>query len=454
MDDRALAELRELLGDRVTVSPSALDIHGRDESALPPVPPEAVAFPRTTAEAAALVAICARHGVPVIPFGAGSSLEGHVHATRGGVSVDTQLMDEIRRVSVADLDATVQPGVRRLALERRLGQEGLFFSVDPGADASLGGMAATGASGTNTVRYGTMRENVLSLEVVLADGRVIHTGTRARKSSAGYDLTHVFIGSEGTLGLITELTLRLRAIPEAVAAAACALPSVQAAVDTAIATIQAGVPIARCELLDATMMRAVNEHAGLDHPELPTLFLEFHGSPVGVEEDARYVAELAREHGGGDFAWASRTEDRNRLWRARHNAYFAGIALRPGCRALTTDVCVPVSELAGCIEETLADAQGLPFPAPLLGHLADGNFHMMMLIDPASDEERRVAGRAYDRLVARALAAGGTCTGEHGIGLGKRRGLADQAGPALDVMRSLKHALDPAGVFNPDKVIG
>ena len=386
MEKRAIAALRELLGERLSTSPSALDLHGRDESSLPPAPPDAVAFPRSSEEAAAIVVICARHGVPVIPFGAGSSLEGHVLATRGGVSVDTQLMDKIRRVSLADLDVTVQAGMRRKALEQRLGQDGLFFSVDPGADASLGGMAATGASGTNTVRYGTMRENVLGLEVVLADGRVIHTGTRARKSSAGYDLTHLFVGSEGTLGLITELTLRLHAIPEAISAAACSFASVDAAVATAIATVQAGVPIARCELLDATMMQAVNEHSQLEHPEAPTLFLEFHGTPAGVEEEARYVAELAREHGGGDFAWASRTEERNRLWRARHNAYFAGLALRPGCRALTTDVCVPVSELAGCIEETLADVKRLPFPAPLVGHVADGNFHMMLLIDPEAPE--------------------------------------------------------------------
>ena len=343
--------------------------------------------------------------------------------------------------------------MRRTVLEQRLGRDGLFFSVDPGADATLGGMAATGASGTNTVRYGTMRENVLDLEVVLADGSVIHTGTRARKSSAGYDLTHLFIGSEGTLGIITELTLRVRGIPEAVSAATCSLPSVDAAVATAIATVQAGIPIARCELLDAAMMRAVNEHAQLDHPEAPTLFLEFHGTPASVEEDARGVAELAREHGGGDFEWASRTEDRNRLWRARHNAYFAGLALRPGCRALTTDVCVPVSELAACIEQTLADVGELPFPAPLLGHVADGNFHLMLLIDPDAPEERRVAQEAYDRLVARAIAAGGTCTGEHGVGLGKRHALADQVGPALAVMRSVKQALDPGGLFNPDKVV-
>jgi D-lactate dehydrogenase (cytochrome) len=453
MDERAEAELRDLLGDRLSTSPSALDLHGRDESSLPPEPPDAVAFPRTTADVAALVEICGRHGVPVIPFGAGSSLEGHVIPTRGGVSVDTQLMDAILRIGVQDLDVTVQPGVRRLALEQRLGQEGLFFSVDPGADASLGGMAATGASGTNTVRYGTMRENVLDLEVVLADGRVIHTGTRARKSSAGYDLTHLFVGSEGTLGIITELTLRAHAIPEAISAAVCSFPSVEAAVATAIATVQAGVPIARCELLDATMIGAVDEHAGLDHPVAPTLFLEFHGSPASVEEDARYVAELASEHGGGDFEWTARTEERNRLWRARHNSHFAALALRPGCRALTTDVCVPVSELAGCIEQTLADAERLPFPTPLLGHVADGNFHLMMLIDPSSEEERRLADEAYDRVVERALAAGGTCTGEHGIGLGKRTRLAEEAGPALDIMQAVKRALDPGGLFNPGKVV-
>jgi D-lactate dehydrogenase (cytochrome) len=449
----AIAELQGLLGERLSTSPSARDLHGRDESSLAPAAPDAVAFPRSTEEVAAIVSVCARHGVPVIPFGAGSSVEGQVIATRGGVSLDTQQMDQIRRISVDDLDVTVQAGVRRTVLEKRLGQDGLFFSVDPGADATLGGMAATGASGTNTVRYGTMRENVLDLEVVLADGSVVHTGTRARKSSAGYDLTHLFIGSEGTLGVITELTLRVRGIPEAVSAATCSLPSVEAAVVTAIATVQAGIPVARCELLDAAMMRAVNAHSQLANPEAPTLFLEFHGTPASVEEDARGVAEIAREHGGGDFEWASRTEDRNRLWRARHNAYFAGLALRPGCRALTTDVCVPVSELTACIEETLEDVGHLPFPAPLLGHVADGNFHLMLLLDPASGEERRVAADVYDRLVARAIAAGGTCTGEHGVGLGKRRALVDQAGPALAVMQSVKRALDPAGLFNPDKVL-
>jgi len=451
--DAAVAALRALLGDRISTSPSVLDLHGRDESSFAPALPDAVAFPRSTDEVAAIVRACAEHALPVIPFGTGSSLEGHILATHGGVSVDTSLMDQIVRVSVADLDATVQPGVRRTVLEKRLGGDGLFFSVDPGADASLGGMAATSASGTNTVRYGTMRENVLSLEVVLADGSVISTGTRARKTSAGYDLTHLFIGSEGTLGIITELTLRLRPIPEAISAAICSFPTTQDAVGTAIAIVQAGVPVARCELLDETSMRAVNAHAQLDHAEAPTLFLEFHGSPGGVEEDARYVEELARENGGGDFEWSVRAEDRNRLWRARHNAYFAALGLRPGCRAISTDVCVPVSALAETIDATIADLVTLPFPAPLLGHVADGNFHVILLIDPGEPDDRRAAEAVYGRMVERAIAAGGTCTGEHGVGLGKRRALAAEAGPAVGVMRALKQALDPDDLLNPGKVL-
>jgi D-lactate dehydrogenase (cytochrome) len=451
--DGAIAALRALLGDRLSTSPSVLDLHGRDESSFPAALPDAVAFPRSTDEVAAIVRACGQRAVPVIAFGTGSSLEGHILATDGGVSVDTSLMDKIVRVSVDDLDATVQAGVRRTVLEKRLGGDGLFFSVDPGADASLGGMAATSASGTNTVRYGTMRDNVLSLEVVLADWSVISTGTRARKTSAGYDLTHLFIGSEGTLGIITELTLRLRPIPEAISAAICSFPSTHDAVATAIAVVQAGVPVARCELLDATSMRAVNAHAQLEHAEAPTLFLEFHGSPVGVEEDARYVEELARGSGGGDFEWSVRPDDRNRLWRARHNAYFAALGLRPGCRAISTDVCVPVSALADAIDATVADLAKLPFPAPLLGHVADGNFHVLLLIDPDDADDRRAAEAVYARMVDRAIAAGGTCTGEHGVGLGKRRALVNEAGPAIDVMRALKRTLDPNGVFNPGKVL-
>jgi D-lactate dehydrogenase (cytochrome) len=449
----AIDALGALLGDRLSTSDSVRDLHGRDESSFPPAPPDAVAFPRSTDEVSAIVRACTEHGVPVVAFGTGSSLEGHVLAVEGGVAVDTSLMDAILRVSIEDLDATVQPGVTRTTLEKRVGQDGAFFSVDPGAEASLGGMAATGASGTNTVRYGTMRENVLALEVVLADGRVIRTGTRARKSSAGYDLTHLFIGSEGTLGIITELTLRLRPIPEAISAAVCSFPTTAHAVATAIEIVQSGVPIARCELLDATMMSAVNAHAGLDHAEAPTLFLEFHGSPSGVEDDARYVSELTREQGGGDFAWSVRAEDRSRLWRARHNAYFAALGLRPGCRVLTTDVCVPVSELAEVIDATVEDVADLPFPAPVLGHVADGNFHVMLLIDPDDDGDRQAATAVYERMVERAIAAGGTCTGEHGVGLGKRRALGAQSGEAVEVMRALKHALDPDDLLNPGKVL-
>ena len=449
----AVAELRDALGERLSTSPSVLDLHGRDESSFPPALPDAVAFPETTEEVAAVVRACAAHGVPVIAFGTGSSLEGHVLAVEGGVALDTSRMDAILRVSPEDMDATVQAGVRRLPLEQRLADEGLFFSVDPGADASIGGMAATGASGTNTVRYGTMRENVLALEVVLADGRVIRTGTRARKSSAGYDLTRLFIGSEGTLGVITELTLRLKPIPEAIAAAVCTFPSVTAAVATAIQTVQSGIQVARCELLDQTMIRAVNAHSELGRPEAPTLFLEFHGSPAGVDEDARAVEEIAREHGGGNFSSSTKGEERSRLWRARHHAYFAALGLRPGARIVSTDVCVPVSRLAETIDATAADVAGLPFPAPIVGHVADGNFHVMLVIDPEDAGERATADAVHGRMVDRALAAGGTCTGEHGIGLGKRAKLAVQSGEAVELMRALKTALDPQGILNPGKVL-
>ncbi len=450
--EEAIDVLGALLGDRLSTSDSVRNLHGHDESSFPDAPPDAVAFPRSTEEVSAIVSTCTERGVPIVAFGTGSSLEGQTLAVEGGVVLDTSLMDQILRVSIEDLDVTVQPGVTRTALEKRVGGDGAFFSVDPGADASLGGMAATGASGTNTVRYGTMRENVLALEVVLADGRVIRTGTRARKSSAGYDLTRLFIGSEGTLGIITELTLRLRPIPEAISAAVCSFPSTQDAVGTAIAIVQSGVPIARCELLDATMMRAVNAHSDLGRTEAPTLFLEFHGSPAGVEEDARYVEELAHENGGGDFAWSTKTEDRSQLWRARHNAYFAGLGLRPGSRVITTDVCVPVSELAATIDATIADVADLPFPAPLLGHVGDGNFHVMLLIDPDDPEDRSAAEAVYERMVDRAIAVGGTCTGEHGVGLGKRRALGAQSGEAVEVMRALKLALDPTDCLNPGKV--
>jgi D-lactate dehydrogenase (cytochrome) len=455
LSSAALAELEDVLGERIATSPSVLDLHGRDESTFPPRRPAAVAMPRTTQEVASIVAACRRHGVPIIPFGTGSSLEGHVLPTRGGVSVDLSGMDQILDVSVADLDCRVQPGVRKRQLNDALGSHGLFFAVDPGADATLGGMAATGASGTMTVRYGTMRENVLGLEVVLADGTVVRTGSRARKSSAGYDLTRLLLGSEGTLGVITELILRLHGIPEHVAAARVSFPSIAAAVETAISTVQIGVPIARCELLDATVVRAVNAFAGLEEPEAPTLFLEFHGSQAGVDEQVETVEEISRGHGGSAFRFAIHAEERSRLWRARHEAYFAQLALRPGCRVVTTDVCVPVSLLAQCIEDTLADARPLPFPAPIVGHVADGNFHCGLMIDPDDEEELATARAFAGRLSRRAIALGGTCTGEHGVGLGKRDALLAQYGPeGIELMRAVKCALDPDGLMNPDKILG
>ena len=410
-------------------------------------------FPVSTAEVVEIVKICAAHRVPIIPFGAGTSLEGHVLAPYGGLSVDLSRMDRILEIHPEDLDATVEAGVTRLALNRRLADLGLFFPVDPGADAALGGMAATRASGTNAVRYGTMRENVLALEVVTAQGREIRTSRRARKSSAGYDLTRLFVGSEGTLGIITEVTLKLYGVPESISSAVVSFPEVRAAVDAAIETIQSGVPVARIELLDEAMMRCVNRYAKLDHPEQPTLFLEFHGSRRGVEEQAAEVGEIARERGGGDFRWAIRVEERQKLWRARHDALYAALATRPGAKAWSTDVCVPISRLADCIDATREDLDRSFIPAPLVGHVGDGNFHLIMLIDPEKPEEIREAERLHERLVARALEMDGTCTGEHGVGLGKRRFLAAEHGAGLEVMRAVKDALDPQNLMNPGKVL-
>ncbi len=450
----ALAELEGVLGERLSTAPSVLDLHGRDESTFAPRRPDAVALPRSTEEVAAIVRVCRDHGVPMVPFGSGSSLEGHVLPTRGGVTIDLSGLDRVLEVSEADLDCRVEAGVRRQQLNEQLGGRGLFFAVDPGADATLGGMAATGASGTMTVRYGTMRENVLALTVVLADGAVVRTGSRARKSSAGYDLTRLLIGSEGTLGVITELVLRVHGIPERVAAARVSFPSIEAAVGTAIATVQAGIQIARCELLDALSVHAVNAFAGLEEPETPTLFLEFHGSEASVHEELELVRELAEGHGGGAFRFSLRAEERSRLWRARHDAYFAVLALRPGGRVLTTDACVPVSTLAACVEETLADAGRLPFPVSVLGHVADGNFHCGLLVDPDDPDELAAAKAFAASLSERAIALGGTCTGEHGIGLGKREALASQYGQeGIALMRSLKTALDPHGILNPDKIL-
>ena len=427
--------------------------HGTDFTHHPPAPPDAVAFAQSTEEVTEIVKICARYGTPVIPFGTGTSLEGHIRALHGGVCIDLGNMNEILRVSAEDLDCTVQPGVTRNQLNQHLRDTGLFFPIDPGADASLGGMAATRASGTNAVRYGTMRENVLSLTVVLADGRVIRTSRRARKSSAGYDLTRLFVGSEGTLGVITEVTLRLYGIPEAISAAVCSFPTLEGAVDTTILTIQSGIPVARIELLDEIQIDAINKYSKLDYPVQPTLFLEFHGTEAGVREDAETVQGIASEFGGEDFKWTTNTEERNKLWQARHDAAYACLALRPGAKAWATDVCVPISRLAECIAETKKDTAGSALICPLVGHVGDGNFHLVFLQDPDSPEEQAEAERLNERLVARALAMEGTCTGEHGVGSGKLDFMVAEHGEALSVMRTIKMALDPQNIMNPGKVV-
>ncbi len=452
-DASLLVSLRQLLGDRLSTSPAVCAHHGKDESYHAPHAPDAVAFAHSTEEVAAIVKICADHKTPVIAFGTGTSLEGQVAALAGGVCIDMSQMNRILRISAADLDASVEAGVTRKQLNEHLRDTGLFFPIDPGADASLGGMAATRASGTNAVRYGTMRENVLALTVVLADSRVIRTARRARKSAAGYDLTRLFVGSEGTLGVITEVTLRLYGIPEAVSAAVCAFPSIEGAVDTVILTIQSGVPVARIELLDECQMAAINKYSKLDHKVAPTLFFEFHGSPAGVAEQAETVKAIASEHGGDDFRWATTSEERSKLWQARHDAYYAALALRPGSKGWATDVCVPISRLAECISETKKDLAQSPLPYALVGHVGDGNFHLVFMIDPDRPEEVAEASRLNDRMVARALAMEGTSTGEHGVGYGKMDFLIAEHGEAVSVMRTIKKALDPDGILNPGKIV-
>lgn len=417
--------------------------------------PDAVVFAQTTEDVVAVAKLCHEHEIPLIPFGAGSSLEGHLLAVAGGVTLDVSQMNRVLSVHPEDLTVTVEPGVTRKQLNADIRDTGLFFPIDPGADASIGGMCATRASGTNAVRYGTMRENVLNLTVVTADGRVIKTANRARKSSAGYDLTRLFIGSEGTLGIITEITLKLYPQPEAVSAAVCAFPSMGDAVSAVIDTIQMGVPVARVEFVDALAIRAINQYDKLSLPELPTLFFEFHGSEHGVKEQAETVQAIAAEHQGQGFEWATRPEDRSRLWNARHNAYFAFLQLKPGCRAVTTDVCVPISRLADCVVETEQDllASPLKLPAPIVGHMGDGNFHVALLIDPDKPEEQEEAERINRRIVARAIAMDGTCTGEHGVGLHKMDFLvAEHGNDAIDLMRSVKQALDPKHILNPGKI--
>ena len=453
LTDEAKAEFKALLGERFSTSGAVRDHHGKDESYHTAFPPDGVAFATSTAEVSAIVKICARHKLPIIPFGTGTSLEGGIAALHGGVCIDVSGMKEILRLSPEDLDVTVQAGVTRKQLNEYLRDTGLFFPIDPGADASLGGMASTRASGTNAVRYGTMRENVLGLTVVLPDGRVIKTGGRARKSAAGYDLTRLFVGSEGTLGIITEVTLRLYGIPEAISAAVCPFKDIRGAVDTVIQTIQSGIPVARIELLDEVQMDAVNKYSKLDYAVAPTLFFEFHGTRRGVEEQAEMVAAIAAENGGTEFAWATRPEDRSKLWQARHDGYYAALALRPGAKGWPTDVCVPISRLADCILETKRDIAQSSLLAPLVGHVGDGNFHLVYVIDPDKPEEMAEAKRLNDRMVARALAMGGTCTGEHGIGYGKMEFLEQEAGAAFAVMGELKRAFDPDNIMNPGKVV-
>ncbi|MCW2237726.1 FAD-binding oxidoreductase [Azospirillum canadense] len=453
LSDEAKAELKALLGDRFSTAAAVREHHGKDESYHPNFPPDGVAFAASTEEVSAIVKICAKHKLPIVPFGTGTSLEGGVAALAGGICIDVSGMKDILRVSPEDLDVTVQAGVTRKQLNEHLRDTGLFFPIDPGADASLGGMASTRASGTNAVRYGTMRENVLGLTVVLADGRIIRTGGRARKSAAGYDLTRLFVGAEGTLGIVTEVTLRLYGIPEAISAAVCPFKDIRGAVDTVIQTIQTGIPVARIELLDEVQMDAVNKYSKLDYAVAPTLFFEFHGTAAGVQEQAEMVAAIAAENCGTEFAWATHPEDRSKLWQARHDGYYAALALRPGSKGWPTDVCVPISRLADCILETKKDIAESYLLAPLVGHVGDGNFHLVYVVDPDKPEELAEAKRLNDRMVDRALAMGGTCTGEHGIGYGKMEFLEKEAGEAFAVMGELKRAFDPDNLMNPGKVV-
>ena len=448
-----LDALATRFGAQCSTAQAVREQHGRDEGSLQAPPPSAVVFAESTRDVQDAVRLASEHAVPVIAYGAGSSLEGHLLAVQGGISIDVNRMNQVLSIDADDLTVTVQPGITRKQLNEAVKDTGLFFPIDPGADASIGGMAATRASGTNAVRYGTMRENVLALEVVLASGEAIRTGTRAKKSAAGYDLTRLMVGSEGTLGILTEVTVRLYPLPEAVSAAICSFPSIEAAVRTTIQTIQLGVPIARCELIDAHSVRMVNAHSKLGLREEPMLLMEFHGSPASVKEQAETVQEIASEFGGNAFEWASTPEERTRLWAARHNAYFAAVQSRPGCRAISTDTCVPISRLADCLLDSVQEAEASGIPYFLVGHVGDGNFHFGYLIDPASPTERSQAEQLNHQLVARALQLGGTCTGEHGVGIHKMGFLLEEAGSgAVAMMRAIKRALDPKNILNPGKI--
>ena len=441
-------------GNRLVTSTAVREQHGHTLSWTPNQPPDAVVYPQTTEEVAEVVKLCATHLVPVIAFGTGTSLEGHVNAPFGGVCVDTSMMKAVKAVHAEDLDCVVEPGITRKALNEHLRDQGLFFPIDPGADASLGGMASTRASGTNAVRYGTMKDNVIALVAVTPNGEIVRTARRARKTSAGYDLTRLFIGAEGTLGIITELTLRLQGIPEAISGGICPFPSVRAACDAAITTIQSGIPVARVELLDAMQVRASNMHSKLGFAETPMLFLEFHGTEGSVAEQSERFGEIAAEFGGGEFVWTVKPEERTKLWQARHDAYWASLLLRPGARPISTDVCVPISRLADCVEETQKDIEATGLIAPIVGHVGDGNFHLGILVDMAEPAEIERAEAFLERLVRRALAMEGTCTGEHGVGQKKMPYLEEEHSAAtLDVMRLIKRSLDPLNIMNPGKIV-
>jgi len=452
LPDGFLDDLKARFGGRVHTGEAMRRQHGQSEAHFAPSLPDAVVFADSTEMVVELVTVCTAAAVPIVPFGAGTSIEGNALPVQGGVSLDLSEMNAILEVNPEDLDCTVQAGVRREQLNEHLRDMGLFFPIDPGANATIGGMASTRASGTNAVRYGTMREAVLSLRIVTPDGRDIRTARRARKSAAGYDLTRLMIGSEGTLGIITEVTLRLHGIPEAISSAVCAFETLGGAVDTVVQAIQLGIPLARVEILDDVQIRAVNRWSKLDYPELTTLFFEFHGSPSGVEEQVATVREIASSNGGGEFRWSNRPEERSKLWKARHEAYYAAVNLRAGAVGWATDVCVPISRLAACIAETKHDLQASTIPATILGHVGDGNFHVVFSIDPNAPEEMAEVEAINRRLVARALAMDGTCTGEHGIGLGKQAALVDELGEAVDLMRMIKQALDPRDLFNPGKI--
>ena len=448
-----LDELKAVLGtERVSTASAVREHHGHDESHFPDALPDAVVFAESTEEVAAIVKACAKHKFPIIPYGTGTSLEGHILAIHGGVTLDLSKMNQVLAVHAEDLDAVVQAGVTRKALNAHIKDTGLFFPIDPGADASIGGMSATRASGTAAVRYGTMKENVLALTVVMADGRIVNTGRRTKKSSAGYDLTRLFVGSEGTLGVITEITVKLYPQPEAMSAAVCCFPNMVAAANTVIQTIQLGVPIARCDFVDPLTVRALNNFSKTTLQEKPTVFFEFHGTESSVKEQAELVQQIATEHGAQEFQWATKPEDRSKLWQARHDAYFACLQLQPGCRIVSTDVCVPISRLAECLEETEKDITASGRMVPVLGHIGDGNFHLCIIVDPNSETDILAAEQMNERLVKRAIAMEGTCTGEHGIGCGKMEFLTEEHGAGVDVMRMVKRSMDPDNIMNPGKV--